>query len=236
MKIQYCTDYEEVSQAAFDSFYNALKQDSKLSICVATGQSPTGVYERMAKNHQDEPERYTALQVVQLDEWFGLSSDDPSSCEYYIQNKIILPLNITEDRYLSFKNDAVAPEAECIRVQKELDICEPLDVCILGLGKNGHLGFNEPAATLSDVCHMSRLSETSVQHSMTKTMTNKPQYGLTVGMADILRSKKIILLVTGLGKEDILAQLLTQKITSQLPASFLWNHSNVECYIDSESL
>ena len=71
---------------------------------------------------------------------------------------------------------------------------------------------------------------------MTKTMTNKPQYGLTVGMADILRSKKIILLVAGLGKEDVLAQLLTQKINSQLPASFLWNHSNVECYIDSESL
>ena len=236
MKIQYCTDYEEMSRAAFASFYNALKLDSKLSICVATGHSPTGVYEKMTANYQEQSELYYAMQVVQLDEWFGVSADDPNSCEHYIQNKIILPLNITEDRYLSFKNDAVAPEAECIRVQKELDICEPLDVCILGLGKNGHLGFNEPAATLSDVCHMSRLSETSVQHSMTKTMTNKPQYGLTVGMADILRSKKIILLVAGLGKEDVLAQLLTQKINSQLPASFLWNHSNVECYIDSESL
>ena len=236
MKIEYCRDYEEMSRAAFESFYSGLKTSPRTSICAASGHSPTGFYEKMVANYQEQSELYYAMQVVKLDEWFGVSADDPNSCEHYIQNKIILPLNITEDRYLSFKNDAVAPEAECIRVQKELDICEPLDVCILGLGKNGHLGFNEPATTLSDVCHMSRLSETSVQHSMTKTMTNKPQYGLTVGMADILRSKKIILLVTGVGKEDVLAQLLTQKITSQLPVSFLWNHSNVECYIDSENL
>ena len=236
MKIQYCPDYEEMSQAAFDSIYADLKISSKTSICVATGHSPTRLYEKMVASYHEQSDLYSAMQVVKLDEWLGVSADDPNSCEYYIQNKIVLPLNITEDRYLSFKNDAVTPEAECMRVQKELDVREPLDVCVLGLGKNGHLGFNEPAATLSDVCHMSTLSKTSMQHSMTETMPNNPKFGLTLGMADILRSKKIILLVTGLGKEDVLAQLLTQKITSQFPASFLWNHSNVECYIDSESL
>ena len=236
MKIQYCTDYEEMSQSAFESFYAGLKTSPRTSICAATGHSPTGLYEKMVVNYQEQSELYNAMKVVKLDEWFGVSADDLNSCEYYIQNKIVLPLNIADDRYLSFKSDAVAPEAECIRVQKELDKHEPLDVCILGLGKNGHLGFNEPAATLSNVCHISQLSETSIQHNMTKTMTNKPHYGLTLGIADILRSKKIILLVTGLEKEDVLAKLLTQKITSQLPASFLWNHSNVECYIDSESL
>jgi galactosamine-6-phosphate isomerase len=92
------------------------------------------------------------------------------------------------------------------------------------------------AAVLSDVCHRSTLSETSVQHSMTKTMKHNPKFGLTVGMADILRSKKIILLVTGAGKELTIKQLLTQKVTSQLPASFLWNHPQVVCYIDSESI
>ena len=236
MKIQYCTDYEEMSQSAFESFYAGLKTSPRTSICAATGHSPTGLYEKMVVNYQEQSELYKAMKVVKLDEWFGVSADDLNSCEYYIQNKIVLPLNIADDRYLSFKSDAVAPEAECIRVQKELDKHEPLDVCILGLGKNGHLGFNDPAATLSNVCHISQLSKTSIQHNMTKTMTNKPHYGLTLGIADILRSKKIILLVTGLEKEDVLAKLLTQKITSQLPASFLWNHSNVECYIDSESL
>lgn len=236
MKIQYCTDYEEMSQVAFESFYAGLKTSPRTSICAATGHSPTGFYKKMVANYQEQSELYNTMQVVKLDEWFEVSADDPNSCEYYIQNKIVLPLNIADDRYLSFKSDAVAPEAECIRVQKELDKHELLDVCILGLGDNGHLGFNEPAATLSDVCHMSTLSKTSMQHSMTETMPNNPKFGLTLGIADILRSKKIILLVTGLGKEDVLAQLLTQKITSQFPASFLWNHSNVECYIDSESL
>jgi len=236
MKIQYCTDYEEMSQAAFESFYAGLKTSPRTSICAATGHSPTVFYEKMVANYQEQSELYNALQVVQLDEWFGVSADDPNSCEHYIQNKIVLPLNITEDRYLSFKSDATEPEAECMRVQKELNKREPLDVCILGLGKNGHLGFNEPAAILSDVCHRSTLSEASMQHSMTKTMTHKPQYGLTLGMKDILRSKKIILLVTGTGKELTIKQLLTKKVTSQLPASFLWNHPQVVCYIDSESI
>ncbi|MDB4016171.1 galactosamine-6-phosphate isomerase [Flavobacteriaceae bacterium] len=236
MKIQYCPDYEEMSQAAFDSIYADLKISSKTSICVATGHSPTGLYEKMVASYHEQSDLYSAMQFVKLDEWLGVSADDPNSCEYYIQNKIILPLNITEDRYLSFISDAVVPEEECKRVQKELDKYEALDVCVLGLGRNGHLGFNEPAATLSNTCHISPLTETSMQHSMTKKMTNKPKYGLTLGMADILRSKKIILLVTGVGKEATIAQLLTQQITSQLPASFLWNHPNAECYIDSESL
>ena len=90
MEIQYCPDYEEMSQAAFDSIYADLKISSKTSICVATGHSPTRLYEKMVASYHEQSELYSAMQVVKLDEWLGVPADDPNSCEYYIQNKIIL--------------------------------------------------------------------------------------------------------------------------------------------------
>ena len=83
---------------------------------------------------------------------------------------------------------------------------------------------------------MAKLSLDSLQHQMTNAMFKKPSYGMTLGMANILQSKKIILLVTGSNKEKSIDKLMKGKITTHLPASFLWLHSNVECYIDSESL
>jgi len=85
-------------------------------------------------------------------------------------------------------------------------------------------------------CHIGQLAKTSMQHQMVNTVKIKPSYGLTLGMADILHSKKIILLITGPNKEPITEQLLNKSIATQLPASLLWLHDNVECYIDLESV
>lgn len=236
MKIQYCSNYEEMSQSACDSIIRDLKISPNQLLCLATGNSPTGTYNKMVNIRLEHPEYFKELNIVKLDEWGGLGDDDPESCETYIQNKILLPLHIPDNRYISFQSNAAVPEEECKRVQKEINAQGPIDICLLGLGKNGHIGFNEPADSLSIGCHVGQLSATSMQHQMTNAMKNKPSYGLTLGMSDILQSKKIILLVTGADKEKIIEQLLTAKITTQLPASFLWLHSNVECYIDSESL
>ena len=236
MKIQYCSNYEEMSQSACDSIIRDLKISPNQLLCLATGNSPTGTYNKMVNICQEHPEYFKELSIVKLDEWGGLNDDDPVSCETYLRNKILLPLQIPDNQYISFQSDSKVPEEECERIQKEIDEKGPIDMCILGLGKNGHIGFNEPAESLSAGCHEGQLSETSMQHQMTNAMTNKPKYGLTLGMADILLSKKIIFLVTGANKEKIIEQLLTEKITTHLPASFLWLHPNVECYIDSESL
>lgn len=236
MKIQYCSNYEHMSWLAFDSIREDIKGSPNQLLCLATGNSPTGTYNKLVTFYQNHPAYFEELRIVKLDEWGGLGDDDPESCETYIRNKILLPLNIPDSRYISFQSNSAVPEEECKRVQKEINAQGPIDICLLGLGKNGHIGFNEPADSLSIGCHVGQLSATSMQHQMTNAMLDKPSYGLTLGMADILQSKKIILLVTGADKEKIIEQLLTAKITTQLPASFLWLHSNAECYLDSESL
>ena len=236
MNIQYFSNYENMSQMAFDSILSDLKFRSRQFMCVATGNSPRGTYNKLADIYNEQPNIFKEVSIVKLDEWGGIRPSDAQSCETFIRHKILEPLKISDDRFVSFKSNPTSPEKECKRVQKEIEEKGPIDICILGLGKNGHIGFNEPEDSLSPNCHVVQLSIDSLQHQMTNAMHEKPSYGLTLGMGDILQSKKIILLITGSNKEKIIDKLFEEKITTHLPASFLWMHPNVECYIDSESL
>lgn len=236
MKVHYCSDYVEMSRSGSNSIVSDLREKPGQLICAATGNSPTGVYQNLAASCFDEKEVFRNLRIIKLDEWGGIPSTDPNSCETFVQEKILQPLHISRDRYIAFKSDPVSPRKECERIQRKIRDNGPIDVCILGLGTNGHLGFNEPAAALEPNCHVADLSHQSLQHAMANTMKIKPVYGLTIGMGDILQSKKIILLLTGSNKQSMISELLLKRITTQLPASFLWLHPNVECYIDSTAL
>ncbi len=128
-------------------------------------------------------------------------------------------------------------EGECNRIQQVIDQTGPIDFCILGLGKNGHLGFNEPAPFLQGDCHIAKLASTTVQHSMVQTMPKTPTFGMTIGLKDILKAKKILLLTW----PDFQKQGSHQKFNDQgdnnsIADLFLWLHSNVECLIDRTSL
>ncbi len=157
--------------------------------------------------------------------------DHPGTCEIYLQEQLLHPLNIPTDRYFSFQSNAVDPQQECARVQQLLQQEGPIDLCILGLGVNGHLAFNEPGAFLHPHCHIAQLTEDSLGHSMAKDMQGVELYGLTLGMSDILAAREILLLISGPSKVEITQRLLEAKISTQLPASFLCLHSNVKVFI-----
>ena len=110
-------------------------------------------------------------------------------------------LQIPEDRYIAFQSDPENPEAECERIQQILDQKGPIDICILGIGMNGHIALNEPAPSLHTNCHVAHLSQKSLQHPMIAGDTEKPGYGLTLGMANIFQSRLIILLINGIKKK-----------------------------------
>lgn len=236
MKIQYCNDYNAMSQLSCDSIVSDLRKRPRQLICMSTGNSPTGTYEKLASVFNKYPAFFNELIITKLDEWGGIDSMEPSSCESYIQEKVLHPLAIPQNRYISFKSNPVSPQKECDRIQIEIQEKGPIDICILGLGQNGHIGFNEPANTLTAHCHVAELTADSLNHQMINTLNKKPAYGLTLGMADILQSKKIILLLTGAKKKEVINKLLSKQITTNLPASFLWLHNQVECYIDANSV
>lgn len=235
MKITYFEDYTTLSLAASQIMMEVVKVKSTSLICAATGASPSGLYKNLEKEFTINQSWFDFIRILKLDEWGGIPMSDPNSCHSYLLENIINPLQITADRFIAFNSDLADAYAECERIQKEINLQGPIDCCILGLGKNGHLGFNEPSDHLHNECHVAELSAVTMQHSMIQSMPNAPTFGMTVGMRDILNSQKVILIITGKEKREAIKQFLKQKISRQLPASFLWLHQNVECLIDKKS-
>lgn len=219
-----------MSQKALELVLEEVQKNSKLLLCTATGNSPRLLYQNMAKESQGNISLFQKMRVIPLDEWIGLPTLE-GSCHQYINENILTPLKISTGRYFAFNSNAKQLEKECKRIQVILTENGPIDLCILGLGKNGHLGFNEPANELEAYCHISRLSSESQTHNMIDNIELKPTKGLTLGMQDILSARKIILMVSGKGKEVAIEKLLSKKITNDCPATWLWQHDNVNCLI-----
>ena len=236
MKIKSFESYEEMSNYAKDIIIESIHIKNDLLFCGATGDSPTGTYLALTEEYRKHPPLFSEFQLIKLDEWGGIANGGAGTCESYLQNHLIKPLNIPKKRYISFPSNSNDANRECKLVSDRLEKEGPIDVCILGLGRNGHIAFNEPADFLNPCCHIADLTPSSLQHNMTLAMNTQPTYGLTLGMADILSSKKIILLVTGNNKNKIFKQFLSQRITTQLPASFLWLHPDTICLIDKQTI
>lgn len=236
MQITYCINYPEMSELAASLVQESIRQKPGLLLCAATGSSPEGLYSELAKQASREKELFSALRILKLDEWGGLPENHPATCEYYLKTRLLDPLGIGRGRYISFHSDPEDPEKECGRIHDRLQKEGPIDVCILGLGRNGHLGLNEPAAHLEPRCHVAVLSEESLGHPMITSLAKKPAYGLTLGMQDILASRRIIMLVSGHDKKQMVEKFLEGTVSGELPASFLWEHGRVDCLIDRRIL
>jgi galactosamine-6-phosphate isomerase len=231
MNIRYFENYEAMSLAAAQTVYASIQAKPNLLLCAATGSSPTGLYWQLEKYYAEKNECFQDLRVVKLDEWGGLHAWHPATCEYYLQQYVIGPLGISEERYFGFDADTKNPEQECKRVQAQLAAHGPIDVCVLGMGVNGHIGLNEPAEQLIDHCHVTELATTTLHHAMVADLETKPGYGLTLGVKDILDAEHIVLLVAGAGKEKATQQLISGKIMNQYPVTHLRAHQKVDCLV-----
>lgn len=224
------TNITEMGEYAASLVITAATRNPKLLLCAATGSSPLPLYNRLAREAQKNSQLFREMRVIPLDEWVGLPAED-GSCHAYLKKHLLTPLQISKDRYYGFNPAAENLEEECGRIQNVLESQGPIDICILGLGRNGHLGFNEPADVLHPHCHIMELAAQTQQHKMVADISSKPTKGLTLGMQDILSSKRIVLLVSGKGKEEAKKKLHLAEISSQCPATFLWLHKKVDCLL-----
>lgn len=235
MKIHVLKTYDELSQKACKIIVEEIEKTPGLLLCTATGNSPTDTYRLLSAEYESSPELFKELTIVKLDEWGGIPMDSNGTCESYLQEHVIKPLKIPESRYISFNSNAEDPLAECNRIQKQMNKKGPIDLCILGIGLNGHIAFNEPSDFLQPGSHIADISASSLSHSMIAEMKVKPTHGLTLGMGEIFQSKKILMLINGLHKKEIVRKFLSRQISSWLPASLLWLHPNVICLIQEDA-
>lgn len=225
-------DYQTISESAADWIFKRVAEKPELTICLATGSTPTGTYEALAARAKGNERLFAKCRVLKLDEWGGIPENHPASCQYYIQKYFLDPLSIPKSQFISFKADAADPEKECKRVKEQIAELSPIDLAVLGLGLNGHLGFNEPASALTPYAHIAELSIETQKHQMVEGLNVKPAFGYTMGMAELLQVRKIIMLVSGEHKREQQEKLLHGKADPQFPASFLCLHPDVDLYTD----
>ncbi len=235
LKSQVADTYEAMSHAAAEFICSELRQQPNLLLCASAGGTPTRAYELLAARCQRQPRLFARLRVIQIDEWGGLAPGDPATCRADLRAKLLEPLGISHDRFVGFRTRAADPEAECGRIARWLAGNGLIDVCILGLGRNGHVAMNEPAEVLAPCAHVAVLDESSRHHAMLKHVAKKPRYGFTLGMAEILRSRRILLLVNGRQKRQVLRRLMKPGVTTSFPASFLWLHPDATVLCDREA-
>lgn len=235
MKVKVWGNHEAMSRAAAGCIAREVGRRPRLLVCLATGSTPIRTYELLGCRARQAPALFKQVRVLKLDEWAGLPLNDPGSSEAYLQQRVIRPWGVSQRALVGFVSDPKQPKLECQRIQNWLARHGPIDLCVLGLGSNGHLGFNEPGRMLCPVAHRALLSPQTRAHAMVSHTAVKPDYGLTLGMAEILQARQILLLVSGAHKRRALKRLLRGEISTQFPASLLCLHPRTTLLCDREA-
>jgi len=235
LNIQRVADYDEMSRRAAQHVRLALRRRPNLLLGTATGDSPRGMFELLAAARAARPQAFARLRVLILDEWRGLPKGHPATCEVYDRERITGPLGVPASRRQRWRGDAREPAAEIRRMTRWLAREGPIDLCILGLGRNGHLLMNEPAASLVPGPHLGRLAAQTRHHPTLRAARPTPRFGYGLGLADILSAREVLLLVSGQSKKEALRRTLQGRVDPRCPASFLWLHPNATVYCDREA-
>ncbi|MBQ6679193.1 MAG: glucosamine-6-phosphate deaminase [Lachnospiraceae bacterium] len=238
MKILRARDYTHMSRQAANiiSAQVILKPDAVLGL--ATGSSPVGVYEQLIDWYRKGDLDFSLVRTVNLDEYLGLSGSDPQSYRYFMDRHFFDHINI--DRANTFVPDGLAPDAaaECSRYDALIRRLGGIDLQLLGLGHNGHIGFNEPDEVFTKGTHMVTLSESTLRANRRffEREEDVPRFACTVGICDIMQARRIVMVVSGADKADIIREAFFGPVTPHVPASILQLHRDFTLVADEEAL
>lgn len=236
MQIKIFENYEEMSVAAADALLALLAREAAPLLGLATGSTPIAMYQELIRR-RDEIENLKYVKTVNLDEYLGLPADHPQSYRYFMQEQLFKCLGLAPGQSHFPHADSLDPkEAEAAAEAYEAQLLElgPQTVQILGLGENGHIGFNEPADVFIPATHVVDLAEGTIQANSRFFASREevPRQAITMGIAGIMRAREVFLLVSGEKKADALARALYGPISPQLPASILQLHPKLTVFCD----
>jgi galactosamine-6-phosphate isomerase len=235
MDLRIVPDEAAVARQAADVVVELLSARPAAHLCLAAGRSPRPLYAELARRARAGECSLDRAAFTQLDEWHGLRATDRGTCAADLRDGLLDPLGVPPARCLTFATEAPDAEAECARVAARLAARGAFDLCILGLGLNGHLGLNEPAEELHAGAHVAELSESTRRHHMLAHLAEPPRFGLTLGMADLMHAARVLVLVSGGAKREALARLVHGPLTTWFPASLLQLHAACLVLADADA-
>ncbi|MFZ3588963.1 glucosamine-6-phosphate deaminase [Bacillus sp. DJP31] len=228
----------ELSKKAAQIIIDAVKSNPFMNFGLATGQTPIETYQRLIEDHQQNHTSYSDIQTFNLDEYVGLTRQDPNSYHSYMKQNLFQYINIKEEN-AHIPNGLVSDTTEeCNRYEDLIKQSGGIDLQILGIGQNGHIGFNEPNTPFSSRTHIVNLAEsTRLANSQYFTkLEDVPKQAITMGIQTIMEAKSILLLVSGQKKAEALNELLHGNIREEVPATVLRNHRSLTIIADEEAL
>lgn len=234
MKLFQTADYDSMSRKAAD-FIAAqiiLKPDCVLGL--ATGSTPIGTYQNLIDLYISDHLDFSRVKTVNLDEYRGLSGDDVNSYHYYMKENLFQFININPDN--TYIPDGTDPEPEemCARYDRIISRLGGIDLQILGIGRNGHIGFNEPGDVFHVNTHCVDLARRTIRDNRRffPCEADVPRQAYTMGMGAIMNAKKILLLASGKEKAPALHKAFCQPVSPRVPASILQLHPDVTVIAD----
>ena len=237
MVICKASDYKDLSRKAANiiAAQMILKPDCTLGL--ATGSSPVGTYEQLIERFKDGDLDFSRITSVNLDEYKGLAPDNDQSYRYFMNTNLFNHVNV--DKAHTFVPDGLEPDAEkaCREYDEIIENVGGIDLQLLGLGHNGHIGFNEPADSFSKGTNCVDLGERRINNNKRffESEADVPRQAYTMGIRTIMLAKKILVVVSGKDKAEILKKVVCGPVTPEVPASVLQLHPDVTIVADSEA-
>ena len=238
MRIIKTKDYEEMSLRAAEILAAQVVMKPDCVLGLATGSSPVGLYQRLIGWHEEGVLDFGRVTTVNLDEYRGLAPEHPQSYRYFMNSNLFDHINIDKKR--TFVPDGIAsdPAAACASYDRKIKDLGGQDIQLLGLGQNGHIGFNEPADSFPVGTHVVSLTESTIEANKRFFASREevPKEAITMGIANILEARKIVLIANGNEKALAVAEAFFGPVTPKVPASILQLHPDVVVICDQEAL
>jgi glucosamine-6-phosphate deaminase len=236
MQIIVNESYKSMSEKCVNDLLEILLLLETPLLCTASGDTPKGMYQELIKQVREKQIDISNWHFVGLDEWAGLNGNDEGSCRYHLNNDLFYPLNIAHDKIIFFDGRAKNLQAQCDGIDDYIHLMGGIDVAIVGIGMNGHVGMNEPGISPSLHSHIADI-DPMTQIVGQKYFKNEQQLskGLTLGLASLHEASSIMLLANGTKKAGIIRKIFEDEISPKLPATLLLDHKKICIYLDKEA-
>ncbi len=234
VKIIVTKNYEEMSREAGKVFAAAIKANPSLTLGLATGSTPEGMYAELVKAYKAGELSFENVKSINLDEYYPIKKSDEQSYDYFMNYHLFSHVNIKKENVHLPNGEAADAAVEAAEYEKLIDSMGGADLQVLGIGRNGHIGFNEPDTFLCADTHLTGLTASTIEAN-SRFFENEdavPKHALTMGIGSIFKSKKIVLIASGAEKAEAVKRMLEGKITTECPATFLALHPDCTLICD----
>jgi glucosamine-6-phosphate isomerase len=236
MQIIRFKNYEQLSDYTADFIVDAIKNKPDLVLCMASGSTPALTCDLLAQKLKKDKVDYSKFTFIGLDEWVGLPPTNTGSCHYFFRTKIFEPLQLKPSQYHLFDAQADDLKSECGKMDKFITEKGGIDIMVVGIGMNSHIGFNEPGTSFAALSHVAELDE--ITKSVGQKYFNGPVElgkGITIGFGHLMNTKKVFLMANGIKKAEVIKETIEGPVTEKFPASIMQRLENGFVLIDEEA-